>query len=60
MGRTRVPRWRGTNSFRWSDLPTNVVLQSDESHDTFESLLSKEEQELQTSDNMSMFIRGKS
>jgi len=32
---------------------------SDESHDAFESLLSKEEQELQTSDNMSIFIHGK-
>jgi len=33
---------------------------SGESRDTFESLLSKEEQELQTSDNVSIFIRGKS
>lgn len=33
---------------------------SGESRDTFELLLSKEEQELQTSDNMSIFIRGKS
>jgi len=43
-----------------SDLLTEVSLQSDESRDTFESLLSKEEKELQTSDNMSIFIRGKS
>ena len=40
------------------DLLTDIVLQSDESRDAFESLLSKEEQELQTSDNMSIFIRG--
>jgi len=33
---------------------------SDESRDAFESLLSKEEQELQTFDNMSIFIQGKS
>lgn len=43
----------------WGSL-TDVVLQSDESHDAFESLLSREEQELQTSDTMSIFIRGKS
>jgi len=33
---------------------------SGESREAFESLLSKEEQELQTSDTMSIFIRGKS
>ena len=42
-----------------SNLLSDMSLKSDESRDTFESLLSKEEQELQTSDNMSIFIQGK-
>ena len=43
-----------------SNFHVDMRLQSGESRDTFESLLSKEEQELQTSDNVSIFIRGKS
>jgi len=43
-----------------SNFPADMVSQSGESRDTFESLFSKEEQELQTSDTMSIFIRGKS
>lgn len=51
--------WTGLLAARLG-LFVDAVIQSHESREALESLLSKEERELQTSDNMSMFIWGKS